>query len=122
MGPAPDVPAMSFVQNVSVSLPSGEMTPIPVMNTLPVSRTGSDAPRDMAQACVRGRRPAGTRRATGDDAGHGTSGRRGRVRLQVVHRVADGLELVGFLVGDLEAELLLERHHQLDDVERIRAE
>src|SRR4029079_14337518 len=46
----------------------------------------------------------------------------GGVRLEVIHGVADRLELVGILVGDVETELLLERHDQLDDVERIRAE
>src|SRR5262245_21745118 len=48
--------------------------------------------------------------------------RSGRVRLQIVHRVADGLQLVGVLVGNVEAELFLERHDEFHDVERIGAE
>ena len=36
--------------------------------------------------------------------------------------VADGLDLLGLLVGDRDAELLLERHDELDDVERVGAE
>ena len=34
----------------------------------------------------------------------------------------DGVELDGVLVGDHDAELVLERHDQLDDVERIGAD
>src|SRR5262245_14742649 len=41
------------------------------------------------------------------------------VFLDVVDGVSDGRDLLGVLVGDLEIELLLERHHQLDGVERI---
>jgi len=32
------------------------------------------------------------------------------------------LDVLGLLVGDLHLELLLHRHHQLDDVERVGAE
>src|SRR6056297_196423 len=39
-----------------------------------------------------------------------------------LHRVAEGLDGLGGVVRDLDAELLLERHHQLDGVERVRAE
>ena len=39
-----------------------------------------------------------------------------------LHGVADGLDLLGGIVGDLAAELLLERHHQLDGVEAVRAQ
>ena len=50
MGPAPDFPAMRLVQNVSVLLPSGEMTPVPVMNTRPGSPTGADSLQDAIAA------------------------------------------------------------------------
>src|SRR5215472_2060706 len=40
--------------------------------------------------------------------------------LDVVHDVLHGADLLRFLVGDLHIVLLLERHHELDDVERIR--
>src|SRR5262245_3126835 len=36
--------------------------------------------------------------------------------------VAEGLELLGVVLGDLDSELLLHRHHELDEVERIGAE
>ena len=34
----------------------------------------------------------------------------------------DGLDVLGLFVGDLDLELLFHRHHQLDDVEAVRAE
>src|SRR5690606_1033527 len=36
--------------------------------------------------------------------------------------VADGADALGFLVRDLHAELVLQAHDQLDDVERVGAE
>src|SRR3954470_16005335 len=44
------------------------------------------------------------------------------VLVDEVDRVLDGLDVLGFLVGDLDLELLFHRHHQLDDVERIGAQ
>jgi hypothetical protein len=44
----------------------------------------------------------------------------------VLHNVfdggADGFNLLGFLVGDLDLELFLELHHQLDNIEGIGAQ
>src|SRR6185503_10496700 len=45
-----------------------------------------------------------------------------RVRFDVVHGLLDGRDLLGFLVGDLGLELLLERHHELHGVERVGAQ
>src|SRR5262249_13387106 len=42
--------------------------------------------------------------------------------LQVVDGVPDGLDPLGIVVRDLDVELLLHRHHELDDVERVGAE
>src|SRR2546423_5568029 len=44
------------------------------------------------------------------------------VLVYVVVRVADALNLLGVLVRDFDAELLLEAHHELHGVERVRAE
>src|SRR2546423_1353996 len=44
------------------------------------------------------------------------------VLVYVVVRVADALNLLGVLVWDFDAELLLEAHHELHGVERVRAE
>src|SRR5689334_6146831 len=42
--------------------------------------------------------------------------------VEVVHRVPDGAELLGIFVGDVDVELLLERHHELDRVRAVGAE
>src|SRR2546426_9197622 len=44
------------------------------------------------------------------------------VALDVADDVLDGADLLRLLVRDLHVVLLLERHHQLHDVERVRAE
>src|SRR6266508_7002367 len=41
------------------------------------------------------------------------------VLLDVFRGVADGLDLLGFLVGDLHPELFLEAHDELHEVERV---
>src|SRR5271157_1507025 len=45
-----------------------------------------------------------------------------RVRVDVIHRVLDGADLLRVLVRDLDLEGFFESHDQLDRVERIRAE
>src|SRR6266513_3211920 len=44
------------------------------------------------------------------------------VRLDVVDSLLDGGDFLGFLVGNRGLELLLERHHQLYGVQRVRAQ
>ena len=44
------------------------------------------------------------------------------VLLDVLDRVADRRDLLGVLVGDLDVELLLERHHELHRVQGVGAE
>jgi hypothetical protein len=46
----------------------------------------------------------------------------GLMRDDVVDRLADGRELAGVLVRDLQPELVLEVHDDLHQIERIRAE
>jgi hypothetical protein len=58
-------------------------------------------------------------------ARNGTGGRKALAFLvlaDVRDRVADGGDLLGRIVGDLDAELFLEGHHQLDDVETVGAQ
>src|SRR5437867_2674637 len=119
MVPAPDFPAVRLAQNASVLFPSGEMTPVPVTKT-------RRSPKETCPPCGRGAPtgrdrgarapllPAARLRVRIDHVG---LGRGGRVRLEVVHGVAHGFQLVGFLVGDVEAELLLEGHDEFHDVE-----
>src|SRR6476646_10219554 len=44
------------------------------------------------------------------------------VRRDVVDGLADGRDLLGVLVRDLDPELVLELHDQLDEIERVRVE
>src|SRR5207302_7579577 len=44
------------------------------------------------------------------------------VRRDVVDGLADGLDLLRVLVGDLDPELILALHDQLDEIERVRVE
>jgi hypothetical protein len=44
------------------------------------------------------------------------------VSLDITHNVLDGADLLGVLVGDLDIEFFFQRHHQLDDVERVSAQ
>src|SRR5271170_5026240 len=44
------------------------------------------------------------------------------VSLDVGDDVLDGADFLGVLIGDLDVELLFQRHHQLDDIERVGAE
>src|SRR5215212_3229823 len=44
------------------------------------------------------------------------------VVLDVLDRVADRDDLLGVFVGDLDVEVLLERHDELNRVERVRAQ
>src|SRR5437764_11538676 len=59
---------------------------------------------------------AAARRSAGSPS---ISARSSGVRGDVVDRLADRLDLLRVLVGDLHAELVLELHDQLDQVERV---
>src|SRR5438105_9624881 len=50
------------------------------------------------------------------------AGARLLVRRDVVDSLPDGRDLLGVLVRDLDPELVLELHDQLDEVERVRVE
>src|SRR5690606_37222066 len=91
-GPMPDFPARMFDQACGMSLPTGLTIPSPVTTT---------RRRVMSNA---------------DPKGSGL-----QVSLDVVDRLLDGRDLLGFLVRDLGRELVLEWHHEFDSVERVRA-
>src|SRR5512140_3276038 len=99
MGPIPERPARSPSQFSFAVSPTAETSPIPVTT-----------PR---------RRPREWRRSS--RAVTRISGRL-RVRLDVGDGVLDLLDLLGVLVGDLDAEGFLEGHHELHGVERVGAE
>src|SRR6478609_6175579 len=50
------------------------------------------------------------------------SGRAAGVLLEKLDGIADGLDLLGGVIGNLAAELFLERHHQLDSIQAVRAQ
>ncbi|CAH0375860.1 unnamed protein product, partial [Pelagomonas calceolata] len=70
---------------------------------------------------VTGRAP---RPARSDDGEEGLvpRSRLGRQLRDDAHGVAEVLDLLGALVGQLDVELLLDLHDHLDNVERVRAE
>src|SRR5574343_461034 len=101
----PDWPATRLVQDRSTVLPTGVTSPSPVttMRRRVMRKWGfgsGHAGRDAA-AC----RPSGL-----------------DVVLRVIDRELHGGDLLGLFVRDLHAELVFERHHQLDGVQGIRAQ
>src|SRR3990167_5643624 len=93
MGPMPDLPCSSADQNSSAVFPTGVTAPTPVITTRGV-------------LTARPRRDALP----------------SRLLFDVADGVADRGDLLRVLVGDLDAELLLERHHQLHRVEGVGVE
>src|SRR4051812_14119935 len=121
MGPMPLLPAMRLVQVVSTSPPSGVTSPRPVTTTRRIQSllagTGERLP-DMGR-----RRPFVDRPGRGAVLQNSTRRARragsGLVRLDIVDGVADRPDLLGGIVRNLDAELLLEGHDELDDVEAV---
>src|SRR5574342_865370 len=110
MGPMPLRPATIAFQDSSTPIPTGLSRPSPVITTRrcdmlpPPLRSSARTPRGPAP---RQPRPAPPLLLVGVD---------------VVDGVLDGLDVLGLLVGDLDLELLLHGHHQLDDVQRVGAQ
>src|SRR5258706_9864243 len=119
MGPMPERPSMSPCHVGSLPMPRGETIPIPVTTT----RRLVIEILEFATAVVAG--TARTHPAIG-------TGRMGPVPdgslrsfgalVDVFDGVPDLLDLLGLIIGYLDAELLFERHDQLDRVERVRSE
>src|ERR1700741_4793007 len=91
MGAMPDLPASRFCQPSSTLLPTGLIRP------RPVTTTRRELIRD--GVCLK-RRPSGGL----------------LVLLRVVDRQLDGGDLLRLFVGNLDPELVLERHHEFDRV------
>src|SRR5262249_36533561 len=94
MGPMPERPSQIALQNSGTVLPTGVTAPSPVTTTRGFSVSTAVTPRPLPSLGV----------------------------LDVLDGVPDRGDLLGVLVRDLQVELLLERHHQLDGVERVGAE
>src|SRR5690348_16154994 len=102
IGSTPLTPFSRLSQAATTVLPTGETTPSPVTTTLRF---------DMVVSSGRARRRSGV-----------AAGLLLDVALHVIDGLLDGGDLLGLLVGDLALELLLEGHHQLHVVERVRAQ
>src|SRR4051794_20567060 len=105
-----------FLQLVSTSPPSGETIPRPVTTTrrikqLPkktnIEKTNGPPPWTGSRSCQ-----AAPHRV-GETPGLGLVG------VDILDGVADRRDLLGGVVGNLDPELLLEGHDELDDVEAV---
>src|SRR3954454_436059 len=104
----PDSPATSWPQTFSRPMPSGLTRPIPVTTTRLIGAPfwcstggGQSRPTSGAPGALRGKS-------------------RSAMRLDKADRILDGDDLLGRVIRDLAAELLLESHHQFDRVEAVR--
>src|SRR5512139_1908684 len=98
-------------QTDATELPSGETMPSPVTTTL---RFVKLRPLGLGGLGMRCDRPPWRCRIE-------RSGLAAAL-VDVVDRLLDGGDLLGVLVRDLRLELFLERHHELDGIERVGAE
>src|SRR5512138_928945 len=101
MLPMPDSPASIRFHTCSTPRPSGQAMPMPVTTTR------------------RGEKPFWNTRATPQPRPWALLA---LLLLDVVDRVLHGRDLLGGVVGDLDAEGLLEGHDQLDRVEAVGAQ
>src|SRR6516164_5023322 len=95
MARLPNRPPISLFHLVSTPPPNAAPMPMPVTTTRLIGRLVSR----------RNRRRSGL-----------------GVALDETDRVAHGLDLLGRVVGNFDAELFFERHHQFDRVEAVGAE
>src|SRR4051812_13219325 len=95
MSAPPGLPAQIAAQVAATSLPTGVIAPIPVTTTRRFTYRSS--PPQTAPLRV---------------APH--------LAVQIPDRITDRTELLRVFVGDVDVELLLELHDQLDDVEAVR--
>src|SRR5262249_30453221 len=104
MGAAALSPRTRDCQVCSVPTPLGVTSPTPVTTT-------------RSMLCPRVQDPRRSRR-------HGPpgSGSAANVLFDVVHRVLNGSDLLGILVGNVDLESFLERQDELHEAQRIRAE
>src|SRR5688572_19739940 len=95
MRATPLLPCSSACQFFSVPVPRAVISPVPVTTTRRFDTTVLSSPPGLVQLLL--------------------------VRVDVVDGVPDGLDVLRFLVRDLDLELLLHRHHQLHDVQAVGA-
>src|SRR4051794_23232344 len=118
MAAMPLLPAIRFCQVVSTSPPSGVTNPRPVTTTrriislrqCPQNKRPPDCVREAVRAVIQSI-ASGSKRT-----------RSALVLIDIFDRVADGRDLFRGIVRNLDAELFLEGHDQLDDVQAVRTE
>src|SRR5579871_1403742 len=120
IGPAPDSPAIRLAQAVATSHPSGVTSPIPVITTRRMCFSQKcDGPSPASEDEPDQYRPT---RAAPAARWSSCKSRLALVFVDVLDRIRDGADLFGGIVRDFDPELFLEGHHQLDDVEAVRAQ
>src|SRR5216684_3075871 len=114
--PMPERPSTSPFHVGSLPTPRGEIIPIPVTTTRRLLMRIRESAR-VGTREIRGSFPEwhGPGRPVPDGL------RSFGALVDVLDGVPDLLDLLGLVVGDLDAELLLEGHDQLDRIERVRS-
>src|SRR6478672_11012385 len=125
IGPAPLLAAMMFFQLVSTSAPSGGTSPRPVTTTRRM------ASLQMQQAQTRSGlsllKPCTVYNVLRSKGSRSTSSRRtdffrsALVLVDIIDRVTNRGDLFCSVIRNFDSELFFECHHQLDDVEAVRA-
>src|SRR3569833_306080 len=118
-GPAPLLLARMFAQVVSTSPPKGVTRPRPVTTTRRIFALQSHQRPCRVRLSLRFPAPSGGPFAAGSGQSAWLSA---LVFFDVLVGIADGRDLLGRIVGNLDADLFLERHHQFDDVETVGAQ
>src|SRR5688500_8052759 len=112
MFPAPDLPSRMRFQVSSRPCPSGVRSPMPVTTTRRMCRPQK---RTAAPQVL-------TRDAAALDSRNSEDGSAAQPLADELHGIANGLDVLGGVIRDLDIELFLERHHQLDVVEAVSAQ
>src|SRR5215813_2697779 len=111
----PDALFSRRFQTFSDPTPSGDTMPKPVTTTRRMIGLRSILP---FQGCLM---TAFSPRSSAQ-GGERRRSRSARLRLDVFDGILDGLNLLGGIVGNFAAELFLERHHELDRIQTVRAQ
>src|SRR5690606_15446500 len=120
IGAMPLTPLTTLAQADSTVLPTGETMPRPVTTTRRLLKAAPCGYWDRKQ-CRPGRRTARRMNAAQKESSGGRSGL-GAPIVDVVDRLLDGGDLLGFFIRNLDLELFFEGHHQFDGIQRVSAE
>src|SRR5438309_8812050 len=118
---------MMFFQLLSTSLPSRVTSPRPVTTTRRICLSKHiNRPKPVraepVEALYCATTPREEKGSPSTGSGQAVERRSALVLVDILDRVANRRDLLGGIVRNLDPELLLEGHNQLDDVETVRAE